>query len=95
MDTKWTIQKDFPTNNWSLYRDGKREFTFPRGNGSKQSGKLRCLRQLAEELQSQMFEDCPEVAYETAQAVIQLAESSGLAVSVERQKENKDVAVFT
>lgn len=96
MTSKWTVQKDFPTGNWSLYQDGKPAAIFPRGNGSRQSGRSQCVRQLAQELQKQTFEDCPEVAYETAQEIIQVAEKSGLAISIESQKEiNRNVQVFT
>lgn len=79
---KWSVRQDTQNLSWVILKNDNSHGQYPAGNGSTQSGRLQCLRELATNLISERFSDQPEKAYSTAQAIIDVAEHSGLVITI-------------
>lgn len=80
---KWSVHQDTQDLSWAISKNGSPHGKYPAGNGSTQSGRLQCLRELATNLISERFNDQPEKAYSTAQFIIDVAEHSGLVITID------------
>ena len=79
--TKLTVQLNKMKRCWSLAIDGKYGEAIPDINGSLDSGRLTCQRQLAQEILKQM-PNYPERAHRIAYLTIELAIESNHAISI-------------
>lgn len=82
----WTVSKNFTTATWLIERNGKIHQNFLNHNGSPQSSRQKCERELASILVCEFYKDAPERAYRVAHDVIKLAESSYLSISISEGK---------
>ena len=79
---QWTVNKDIATGNWILEEDNKPCQNFRNYNGSTQSSRQKCERELALHLVNGRYKDHPETGYRTAYLMMKLADESGAAISI-------------
>ena len=80
---QWTVNRDVATGNWTLKKNGEICQAFYNYNGSPQSSRKKCERELALHLVNGHYKDYPETGYRTAYLMMKLAEESGAPISIE------------
>ena len=81
---EWTVERHFHTGTWVLRCDGEVHQTFLRQNGSSQSSRQCCERELACRLNCDYYKDQPETGYLIARQAMKLVEKSGLTITISK-----------
>lgn len=85
MTNTWSVEKSYPEGNWILRKDGECQHNFQHHNGSPQSARQKCERELAQTLARELYQDRPETAYRIAYLTMSLVEESGNIIAVVEQ----------